>query len=488
MFGPKELDKANTYNPNLQNISESAERTYGEANSFFEKEEIYMQYIERQILLGKLTDEKDIYDKSHAIASDLAKCCEMYLKALYLYENKNGTLSCEDLWKILEAKIKEDKTKEDARVKDKNGNIIYYQTKEDNKTPKLHPDGSVVYVYAKVDSLGNPVLDSNGKQVYVDKFGFEYNENNKGSAVKTNGHALDRLIELLKPESKLLLETRMLSIPMESTEKNNSISIIDKLQQVGILSLEEHISQEQFLGWLDQHKKTFEESRFSGQNQYTVNIEFLYHLATQIKAVAQYIMSPKKNQKFTVTEEEFNKLPAEIQQLASFHSHLISENLIKLVANNEEVNKKIQSFFNKKYILPTDISQQDFYKMIEMMSEKEISYTSGLCYMIKNYKQLNSTIIDDETKQKMGLSLDIAAMFNAMQISSSKVVGFLIQVKETLGLEIGSKDFYKLFRVLRNNLVHRNYNYDFPNKEVEITYDNTINFENINNNNYKLKF
>ena len=43
MFGPKELDLRNTYNPNLQEIQESAERTYGEANSFYRKEELYLK-------------------------------------------------------------------------------------------------------------------------------------------------------------------------------------------------------------------------------------------------------------------------------------------------------------------------------------------------------------------------------------------------------------------------------------------------------------
>ena len=43
MFGPKELDLRNIYNPDLKNIQESAERTYGEANSFYRKEELYLK-------------------------------------------------------------------------------------------------------------------------------------------------------------------------------------------------------------------------------------------------------------------------------------------------------------------------------------------------------------------------------------------------------------------------------------------------------------
>lgn len=41
MLNLKELDKRNTYNPNLQDIKEAAERTFGEANVFFEMIEKY---------------------------------------------------------------------------------------------------------------------------------------------------------------------------------------------------------------------------------------------------------------------------------------------------------------------------------------------------------------------------------------------------------------------------------------------------------------
>ena len=63
MFGPKELDAKNTYIPNLQDIKESAERTYGEANAFFRKEDLYLQDVERRIESGGLSSPKDIYDE-----------------------------------------------------------------------------------------------------------------------------------------------------------------------------------------------------------------------------------------------------------------------------------------------------------------------------------------------------------------------------------------------------------------------------------------
>ena len=43
-------------------IQESAERTYGEANSFYRKEELYLKDVERRIISGELSSEKDIYD------------------------------------------------------------------------------------------------------------------------------------------------------------------------------------------------------------------------------------------------------------------------------------------------------------------------------------------------------------------------------------------------------------------------------------------
>ena len=147
MFGPKELDLRNTYNPNLQEIQESAERTYGEANSFYRKEELYLKDVERRIMSGELSSEKDIYDECHAIASDLAKCCEMYLKALYIYEHNIPGNQIDELWE----KLKNSEFKTDER-----GNLIY-----------VTPAGEITFV--RYDDNGEPIKDSNGKLIYFDK-------------------------------------------------------------------------------------------------------------------------------------------------------------------------------------------------------------------------------------------------------------------------------------------------------------------------------
>lgn len=467
MFGPKELDSRNTSNPNLQEIQESAERTYGESNSFYRKEELYLKDIERRIMTGDLSSEKDIYDECHAIASDLAKCCEMYLKALYIYEHNIPGHQIDDLWE----KLKNSEFKTDEK-----GNLFYITTA-----------GEMTFV--KYDDSGNPIQDSNGKIVYFDKNNNVYNENNRGSKIKRNGHQLDRLIELLSQESRMLLETRMLTIPMEFTEKNHSISIMDVLLEKGLLSQENHISSEQYTGWIGQHKKTFEEARYSGQKKYDVNVEFLYHLATQIKAVVQYKMDPKNNQKFTITDEELSHLPKEIQQMASFHSYLMSEDLIKLIANNEEIKNKIILLFSNKYVLPPkNISPLDFYNMIKLMDDKEIICVSYLCYMIQNYDKLNSGVINKQQEQGTKRAFEIAGIFNSIGIAPNKVVGFFVQIKEVFGrkISIGDESIFKLLTLLRNEIVHQNY---YINNKYYLESKSNYKLDsinNINNNKFKL--
>ena len=467
MFGPKELDLRNIYNPNLQNIQESAERTYGEANSFYRKEELYLKDVEMRILSGELSSEKDIYDECHAIASDLAKCCEMYLKALYIYEHNIPGHQIDELWE----KLKNSEFKTDEK-----GNLIYRTT-----------SGEITFV--KYDEQGNPIKDSNGKIIYFDKDNNTYNENSRGSKIKRNGHQLDRLIEMLSTESSLLLETRMLTIPMDTTEKNQSVSILDVLLEKGVLPQENQISSEQYVGWIEQHKKTFEEARYSGQKKYDVNVEFLYHLATQIKAVVQYKMDPKNNQKFTVTDYELAQLPEEIKQMASFHSHLMSENLIKLIANNKEIKDKIIILFSNQYIMPPkNISPIDFYNMVKLMDNNEITYVLYLCYMIQNYDQLNAGVLNEKSNQEVKKTFEIAGIFKAIGVTPNKVIGLLVQIKETFGegISIGNESIGKLFKVLRNKIVHQDYYLDNLDYKINYSYDPKIDIDYINNNKFKL--
>ena len=477
MLGLRELDLNDTYVPNFDDIGESAEITYESAESYFESNELAIKELARQERLGEIATPLKRYAKKSVAVSNLAECCEMYLKALFLYENIGSGKTCKELWNILEAKAKEYQAKRDA-----NGNVIYYLTEKDNKTPLKHPDGTIMYTYAKVDSDGNIVNDANGNPIYVDKTGKEYKYSERGSAVRTNGHALDRLIELLSPESRLYLEARMLRIPMNETEKNSSVSILDLLQNRGLISTTEHMSQDQFAGWLDKHKKSFEEARYPGQKKYDISIEFMHHLENQIRAVTQYRMFPKKDQKFTITDEEFKKLPIEIKQLASFHSSFLSEELIKLIASDDKIKQKIIDLFSQQYVLPSEISAHDFYSLIKTMETKEILYISYICYLVKNYFNLNFSNFEknDEKNKDTYQAMKIAGMFKEIKFTPSQIVGFCIQLKSLFNVPINSSTLTKLFELLKEKLgydpyeVANNEYIDFyiKNKEMLKYYNN----------------
>lgn len=480
MLGLRDIDLMDTYNPNVDDIQESAEITYESANDFFDSNESNLQKLVRLMKAGELSSPKIIYAKKHTAVSMLAECCEMYLKALFLYENINSGKTCKELWNILEAKAKEYQTR-----KDKNGNVIYYLTERDNKTPKKHPDGTIIYTYAKLDSDGKFVNGDDGNPIYVDKYGKEYKYSERGSAVRTNGHALDRLVELLSPESRLHLEARMLRIPMNETEKNSSVSILDLLQSKGLISTTKHMSQDQFAGWLDQHKRSFEEARYPGQKKYDISIEFMHHLETQIKAVVQYRMSPKNDQKFTITDEEFEKLPIEIRQLASFHSNFLSEELLKLIASDNKVKDKIVELFSQKYILPNNISASDFYNLIKIMETNEILYISYLCYLIKNYATSDFTNLEsDQSKSKETFqSLKIAAILKEIRFNPSQIVGFCIQLKSSFNMPINSNSLTKLFNLLKTELGYDPY--EIVTNEYKTIYDENKKLMNYYYNNLK---
>lgn len=410
MFGPKKLDERNIYNPNLNDIKEAALRTYGEANSFFRKEELYLKDIEERINNETLSSKEDIYDESHAIASDLAKCCEMYLKALYIFEHNIPGNKIDELWKNLK----------NAEYKvDEKGNLIYKRNSGEITFPKY-------------DSNGETLKDENNKMIYFDKNNKTYNEMNRGSKIKQSGHQLDRLIELLSFDSRLILETRMLTIPMANTEDEHTIGVKDILLNKGVLKTKKVISEEELSSWLEQHKKTFEEARYAGQKKYDVNVEFLYHLATQIKAVAQYKFNPQNNQKFTITDEEIAKLPEKVKEIVSNYSYLMSEDLLKLMLKDKDIKEKVIRVFYFKPIVnilePNIIAPLNFYNIVRIMDFYEIKYVICICCMLK-YINLFKFPFKNKEKEFRKVYL-LANFFHIININSDQTADLLINMKK----------------------------------------------------------
>ncbi|MGM9875474.1 MAG: hypothetical protein ACI32H_06100 [Bacilli bacterium] len=216
----------------------------------------------------------------------------------------------------------------------------------------------------------------------------------------------------------------------------------------GVLSVENQITSEKYHGWLDQHKKTFEEARYSGQKNSEVNVEFMYHLETQIKAVAQYKIDPKNNQEFGVTYEDISKLPSEIKELVSFNPDVLSGKLIKLIVSDENIKKKIINLFSKDNFLPSNISPKNFYNMIKMMDQGEILYVSYMCYVneiSENKLRLNYKFMKSEKSKKIS---EMANSLRYYNFSSNQIVGLCCQIKSIFGLSICSDSFFTFLSFL----------------------------------------
>lgn len=410
---------------NLEDISLSANETYASANVSFELAESALEKFINNIGINS-NDIFSFYSEYCSIAELLAESCEKYLKALYLYENIESGETQEQLWS---------NTKNTEYEKDEKGNYIY-QTSQGIKT------------YAKYDDNGNQMFYENGKPIYIDENGNTYNENNRGSKIKIKGHDLKRLINNLREDSKILLLIRMLLIPKEETGEYSSVDISDLVNSYLYkknydLPFVPLMTSEQYYNLLDCHNRIYIEARYPGERKPSLNIQFLYHLATQIKAVVQYKMNPKKDQMFTLTYEDISKLPSEFDELVSFYPYFMSKELIELITSNEGIQKKIYYLFSKNCLLPSNISPKNFYNMIMMMDLKEILFVFDICYVIENNMQLTYDLTKSmEYNYKISKIVD---RLRTNKISSNRIVELCCHIKSISGISIYSNSFVTFF-------------------------------------------
>lgn len=191
---------------------------------------------------------------------------------------------------------------------------------------------------------------------------------------KVKGHDLDILIDNLSIETKTLLETRLLTINKEKTEKYDEVTIYDILLKNKKIGKQNLLNENQYYSWLEHHKRTFEKSRYGGQLYHKVNLEFLMHLAVQICAVAQYKICPTEEQKNFNKFEHIKELPDEIITLFHLKNDYIDENLITLISKNKEKKEEFIKIINNNIIINMLIKQNSipFYKIIKYFNYEEI--------------------------------------------------------------------------------------------------------------------
>ena len=347
-----ELSQRNTYIPDLSNSQESCERTYKEAESFFEMVEIYLEKLEKEI--DSLT-EKDIYDKCNPIATNLALCCELFLKAIYIYEHSLSGDKIDEIWDTLSRQ-------KDRKVYDEHNNPIY------------HINGTIVRT--RYDEGGNPILDEKGNRTYIDANGNILKQGAQGEKLQVTGHNLEYIItSVISPESRLLLEIMMTANSISETTNHKKVDLLDILASRKAISLTKKISEVQYNSWLSQHKETFVDARYAGQKQPNVEISFLYHLATQCKALALYVIEPDKKENVNLTAEEMEKIPNVISKLAEINKRLVTYDLIKLVIHDDNKRKKLEGI-NQPGIIELFFTSKPshFYSLISDFEIDEIAF------------------------------------------------------------------------------------------------------------------
>lgn len=415
-----ELSQKNNYQPNLTSTQESCERTYRQAIRKLDKITQYYSNID----LSKLSEE-DIYDACCEAAADLALCCELFLKSIYIYENGLKGTNIDVMWNNLAR----------PQVKDQNGNDMYIN------------NGIVSML--RVDSSGNHILDENGNKTYIDENGNILRNGQQGKKIQKSGHDLEHLITtVISDESRLLLDIMMTANLMEETDKHTKVDLIDILTSKGAVESERKMTESQYRGWLNQHAVTFVDARYAGQSYHNIEVAFLFHLATQCKALAEYVIEPDKKENVNLTEEEIRNIPNVISKVAAISKRLVTQDLIKLVIHDDKKRKKLEGNSQPGIIeLFLTAKPSHFYSLVSDFEIDEIAFVceSMARCSIKKEKSMN------------GIDY-FQALLNV--IKPNEFLNICIYLKGFTKNKINRELFELLLKSVRNKIVHGNYKYD----------------------------
>lgn len=438
-----ELSQKNTYQPNLTSTQESCERTYRQAIRKLDKITQYYSSLD----LSQLS-EKDIYDASCEAAADLALCCELFLKSIYIYENGLKGTNIDVMWNNLAR----------PQVKDQNGNDMYIN------------NGVISMI--RVDSDGNHILDENGNKTYIDENGNTLRNGQQGKKIQKSGHDLEYLITtVISDESRLLLEIMMTANLMEETDKHTKVDLIDILTSKGAVESERKVTESQYKGWLNQHAVTFVDARYAGQSYHNIEVAFLFHLATQCKALAQYVIEPDKKENVNLTEEEMRNIPNVISKVAAISKRLVTQDLIKLVIHDDKKRKKLEGINQPGIIeLFLAVKPSHFYSLI---SDFEIDEIAFVCESMSKCSRKKTHNANSNDSFELLLSM----------IKPKEFLGTCVYLKKLTKYKINKELMVLLVEKLLSKMIYEN-NYQDEIIYNKFEYDIPKDF-NIINKNYK---
>lgn len=383
-----ELSRRNTYRPNLTNAIESSEITYHQASQKLNSIITYCNSIN----LDKMT-EKEIYSLYHNIAADLALCCEHFLKSIYIYENQSIGATIDQIWDSL------------AHPKE------YY----------INNNGIVSFL--NVDNNGSTIRDQAGNPTYIDVNGNILQCGTQGTKIKKCGHDLEHLVTMIiSDNSRSLLDIIMTTNLIEETNKHTKIDIVDILANIGSITPHKKITDLQYGNWLTDHALTFVNARYAGQETpNNVEVEFLFHLATQCKTLSEHTIFHTRSETVSLTEEELKNIPDVISQLVNQNRSLVTQNLIKSAITDNRVKSRLEiitknnliKLFNKAnpyvfHSLIKDFDNDEFFLICNSMlhcltynqGNNEKNYSNKILFSNVTPNELLNIFVYLKNKQK----------------------------------------------------------------------------------------
>lgn len=271
---------------------------------------------------------------------------------------------------------------------------------------------------------------------------------------KVKGHDLDILIDNLSLDTKTLIETRLLTINSEKTEKHSEITIYDILLKNNKIKKQILTDENKYYSWLEHHKRTFEKARYGGQLYHKVNLEFLFHLTIQIYAVAQYKICPTKQQKNFKQFENIKDLPDELITLYHFENRHINEELINLISSNQEKKEEFIKIINNKAILEmlTKHSRIHLHSLIKIFEYEEIELIVN--YLIKYNRKYNKIKNELDEKSKQTGIIYQNKLDELNEIDNISIMQFFlicITAKKDYKINITNDSFLELTKIYLEN-------------------------------------
>jgi hypothetical protein len=402
----------NDYIPNIDDPEELAKRTYGEAREYLKKEYLYIRFISNQIAKGEKYTREQAFDIRQSISSDLGKVCETFLKSIYIKESENTGERLERIW---------DKHKR-----------LEYSEKKDNKS--FRKIGNVVN-FPGYDETNKIVIDDTGITVYE----------NSDNVI----HQLDKLIDLLSPETKILLDLKVITTPSKNIAGNPST--LDLMSEKGNNRIINIVNKDEKLGILENHQLAYKEARNADLDTVNGNLDFMYHLAYQMASLAHNRITYEENKVTEYKKSELQEIPGYVLSIFSDNAKLLSQELFNEMISNLDIMSKCKKIIHELSLEEMkSLNATTFYKAVNTFDMEEMYYIIYIDKLIDDMNKRGEEYVA-KADRDMFLISHIAKFFKDRNYDLTGLIDYFTFIKANKGVKID----YDFLTYLDNRLTDK---------------------------------